>query len=206
MKIEAVVFDIGNVLIEWKPEKHYRKWLGAARQDAFFEAFDFHELMNEIDAGAPFSETVAKAAAEQPAYSAEILMLRDEWLTLAGGVMHRSVRLLRALRAAGVPVFALSNFGSENFRWSAAAHPFLNEFDRAYISGDMGLRKPFEAIYAAVEADCGVAPERLLFGDDRDDNLATAQARGWQTHRVDSEGSWAQALVSHGLLSEEAAR
>jgi HAD superfamily hydrolase (TIGR01509 family) len=206
MSVEAVIFDIGNVLIEWQPERYYTKRLGQARQEAFFAGYDLHGLMNDIDAGAPFGESIAEAAGKHPEFAEELLILRDEWLLIASTVMHRSVRLLRALKAAGVPVFALSNFGSENFRWSAEAHPFLQEFDRAYISGDMNMRKPFADIYAAVEADCGIAPERLLFGDDRDDNLATARARGWQTHRVDSEESWAQALVSHGLLSEEAAR
>ncbi|WP_273486214.1 HAD family hydrolase [Lentibacter algarum] len=204
--IEAVVFDIGNVLIEWQPERYYAKRLGKARQEAFFAGYDLHGLMNEIDAGAPFGASIADAAAAYPMFGEELLMLRDEWLPMTDHVMHRSVRLLRALKTAGVPVFALSNFGSENFRWSVEAHPFLQDFDRAYISGDMKMRKPFDEIYAAVEADCGIAPERLLFGDDRDDNLATARARGWQTHRVDSEDSWAQALVSYGLLSEEAAR
>lgn len=204
--IEAVIFDIGNVLIEWNPERHYAERLGPERQKAFFAAYDFHDLMNEIDAGAPFSETIAKAAEARPEWRTEILMLCDEWLPMTDYPMHRSVRLLRALKARGIPVFALSNFGAENFRWSAAAHPFLAEFDRQYISGDMGLRKPFAEIYAAVEADCGLPPSRLLFGDDRDDNLSTARARGWQTHRVDNEESWAQALVSHGLLTEEEAK
>lgn len=206
MSVEAVIFDIGNVLIEWQPERYYTKRLGVKRQEAFFAGFDLHGLMNEIDAGAPFSASVAEAAEKHPEFAEELLILRDEWLLIASNVMHRSVRLLRALKAAGVPVFALSNFGSENFKWSAEAHPFLTEFDRTYISGDMNMRKPHDEIYAAVEADCGIAPARLLFGDDRDDNLATARVRGWQTHRVDSEASWAQALVSHGLLSEEAAR
>lgn len=204
--IEAVVFDVGNVLIEWQPERYYAGRIGKARQEAFFAAFDFHGLMNEIDAGAPFSQTVAETAARHVEFEAEILMLRDEWLALTDFPMHRSVRLLEALKAKDVPVFALSNFGAENFQWSVEAHPFLQSFDRAYISGEMGMRKPHAEIYAAVEADCGIAPERLLFGDDRDDNLATARARGWQVARVDSEAVWAQALVSHGLLSEEDAR
>lgn len=204
--IEAVVFDIGNVLIEWNPERHYAQRLGQARQEAFFDAFDLHGLMNEIDAGAPFSETIAKAAEANPAWRNEVLMLRDEWLEMTDYPMHRSARLLRALRAKGIPVFALSNFGAENFRWSAAAHPVLQEFDRAYISGELGQRKPFPEIYETLEQDSGIAPARLLFGDDRDDNLSTARARGWQVARVDSEAHWAQALVSHGLLTEEEAR
>lgn len=206
MTIEAVVFDIGNVLIEWQPERYYDRRIGRARREAFFGAFDFHGLMNEIDAGAPFSEIVAERAGAHPEHAAEIMMLRDEWQEMAGTVIDHSVRLLGALRAKGVPVFALSNFGAENYGWSAEAHPFLRAFDRAYISGEMGMRKPHAEIYAAVEADCGIAPERLLFGDDRDENVAAAQARGWRVVRVDSAGHLAQALVSHGLLTEEEAR
>ncbi len=206
IRIEAVIFDIGNVLIEWQPERYYDSRIGRARREAFFGAYDFHGLMNEIDAGAPFSEIVSEQARAHPEYAAEIGMLREEWLEMAGTVIDRSVRLLGALKTKGVPVFALSNFGAENYGWSAEVHPFLRSFDRAYISGEMGVRKPDAEIYAAVEADCEVAPERLLFGDDRDDNIAAARARGWQTVRVDSAGHLAQALVSHGLLTEEEAR
>ena len=64
--IEAVVFDIGNVLIEWQPERYYAKRLGKARQQAFFAGYDLHGLMNEIDAGAPFGGSIAEAAAAHP--------------------------------------------------------------------------------------------------------------------------------------------
>ena len=205
MTVEAVVFDIGNVLIEWQPERYYDRRIGRQRREAFFGAFDFHGLMNEIDAGAPFSEIVAARAQAHPEHAAEIVMLRDEWLEMAGTVIDHSVRLMEALRAKGVPVYALSNFGAENFGWSAEAHSFLRSFDRAYISGEMGMRKPHAEIYAAVEADSKIAPERLLFGDDREENVAAAQARGWRAVRVDSAGHLAQALVSHGLLTEEEA-
>ena len=58
---------------------------------------------------------------------------------------------------------------------------------------------------ALVEADCGLAPARLLFTDDRADNIAAAQARGWQTHPFQGWQGWAQRLVAEDLLTEKEA-
>lgn len=205
MQVEAVVFDIGNVLIEWQPEAYFDRTVGPERRAALFEAVDIHGMMDRIDAGHHFGDAVAATARAYPAFKEEILWFHDRWTQLAQPAIDHSVRLLRALRAAGVPVFALSNFGVQNFPMSAAQFRFLNEFDRRYISGEMRLIKPDPAIYAAVEADCGIAPGGLLFTDDRSDNIATARARGWQVHRFEGPEGWAKCLVDRGLLSAEEA-
>lgn len=204
-QVEAVVFDIGNVLIEWQPERHYDRLVGPTRRQAFFEAFDFHGLMNRIDEGAPFRATIDAAAGAHPDWAEELGILRDNWCDLAQPAIPHSVRLLRALRARGIPTFILSNFGADNFPETEAQFPFLREFDRRYISGRMGMRKPDPAIYRAVEQDSGLAPQALLFADDRDENIAAAQARGWQTHLFETPGDWADCLVDVGLLTGDEA-
>ncbi|MFU1478761.1 HAD family hydrolase [Roseovarius sp. C7] len=204
--ISAVLFDIGNVLIRWAPEVHYDRRIGPDRRRAFFAAYDFYDLMNRIDAGAHFHDTITDAAAATPDWADELAILRDEWAELATPAIDHSVRLLEALKANGTPVFALSNFGAENFPLSVATFPFLDLFDRRYISGDMKLAKPDPAIYAAVETDCGLPPEALLFADDREDNIAAAAARGWQTHLFTTPQGWADRLVQHGLLTKEQAQ
>ena len=102
-----------------------------------------------------------------------------------------------------MPVFVLSNFGAENFPLSQAQFPFLTEFDRFYISGRMKMRKPDPAIYAAVEADCGLPAQSLLFADDRAENIDAAHARGWQTHLFTTPESWADCLVAAGLINRK---
>jgi 2-haloacid dehalogenase len=206
MQIDAVIFDIGNVLIEWQPEKYFTREIGADASDRFFAEVDIHGMMTRIDEGGVFSRMVEETAASHPDWRAEILQFRDRWTEIAQPSIPASVTLLRALRKRGMACYALSNFGAENFPLSEAQFPFLAEFDRRYISGEMKLAKPDPAIYAAVEDDCGIAPERLLFTDDRDDNIAAAAARGWQTHLFDGPRGFAQALVSHGLLTEEETR
>ena len=204
-QVEAVIFDIGNVLIEWQPERYFDRVIGADNRRAFMAEVPFFDMMNRIDEGAPFGPTVEATAQAHRDWADAIRLVRDRWCDLAQPAIPHSVRLLRALRARGVPVFVLSNFGAENFPDTAAQFPFLHDFDRAYISGRMGMRKPDPAIYAAVEADCGIAPESLFFADDREDNIEAARIRGWQTHLFQTPAGWADCLVRAGLLTEDEA-
>ena len=205
MRPDAVIFDIGNVLIEWRPERFYDAEVGEARRRALFGAVDLHAMNDEVDRGADFRETIYATAEAHPEFRDEIRLWHDRWIELARPEIPKSVALMRALQARGVPVFALTNFGIGSFEVARAHYPFLDAFDRAYVSGHMGVIKPDDEIYARVEADCGLPPERLLFTDDRADNIAAAAARGWQTHRFTGPEGWARRLVEAGLLDEREA-
>ena len=201
MTPQAVIFDIGNVLVEWQPEVYFDRTYGRARREALFAGVDLHEMNLSIDAGADFASTLDDWAARHPAWSREIGDWKENWIKLASPLIPRSIRTLRALRAKGVPVFALTNFGEANFAYAQSQYVVLNEFDREYVSGRMKLIKPDPAIYAAVERDCGIAPGGLIFVDDRPENIAAAAARGWQVHLFDGPEGWAAKLVALGLLT-----
>lgn len=205
MSVEAVVFDIGNVLITWNPERHYDATVGEARRREMFAAVDLHEINDRVDRGAPFRETIEQAARDYPSFHDEILMWYHQWIHMAQPAINHSVSLLRALRAKGVPVFALTNFGVESFEFAETKYPFLTEFDKTYVSGRMGCVKPHSLIYEMLEADCKIAPHNLLFADDRQENIDTARARGWQVHLFDGPKGWAQRLVAENLLTKEQA-
>lgn len=205
MAVEAVIFDIGNVLIEWQPERHYDRVIGEARRREMFAAVDLHAMNDRVDQGENFLAMVQECAAAYPEFHDEIMLWHDDWLHMASPSIPKSVALLRNLRRRGVAVFALSNFGVETFDIALPVYPFLGEFDRSYISGHMGITKPDPQIYAQVEADCGLAPESLLFADDRVDNIEAAAKRGWQTHLFDGPEGWAERLVHEGLLGKEEA-
>lgn len=204
-KINAVIFDIGNVLIEWQPERFFDSVIGAERRRAMFAAIDLHAINDKVDLGENFHDTIIGAAKANPDWHDEVMLWHDRWIEMAAPAIDRSVRVLRALRAADVPVFALSNFGIQTFDIAKPAYPFLTEFDRSYISGHMGVIKPDATIYQMVEDDCGLDPATLLFTDDRLDNIAAARARGWQTHVFTGPDGWADRLVAEGLLTQDAA-
>lgn len=205
MAIEAVVFDIGRVLVDWNPEGFYDARLGRERRERFFAETAVTAMNDEIDRGAPFRETVMAHAARHPDWADEIIHWHDSWDQMIGPDLPQTGRLLLTLKARGVPVFALSNIGDETFAIAAARYPILEQFDRAYVSGRLRLIKPDPRIYAAVETDSGLAPGTLLFTDDRADNIAAAAARGWQTHLFEHPEGLAARLVAEGLLSAEEA-
>lgn len=205
MQIKAVIFDIGNVLIEWQPERFYDAVIGQERRKQMFDVVDLHGMNDRIDRGGDFKTIVMEEADKTPEWRDEIQMWYGRWIDMATPTIDHSVRLLRALRRKEIPVFALSNFGIRTFEIGVENYPFLEEFDRRYISGHMGVIKPEPAIYEMVEADCGVPTEALLFTDDRQDNIDAAAARGWQTHLFEGPEGWAARLVEAGLLTNEEA-
>lgn len=206
MTVDAVVFDVGNVLIEWQPERAYDRLIGPEKRQQMFAELDLHDMNNDVDLGAPLKDRVYAFAEDNPAWRDEIRLWHDNWFDLAGPAIDHSWRLLRALRAKGIPVFVLSNFGDDIWDRASEVFDVLKEFDRYYVSGKLGHVKPFNRIYEIVEEDSAIEPDRLLFADDREDNIAMARARGWQTHLFDGPQGWADRLVSEGLLTPEDAK
>ncbi len=196
------MLDIGNVLIHWNPERVYDARLGKAARKRFFEETNIHQMNLDLDRGADFKPSVEALAAKHPEWHDEVMLWHDRWLDFARPAIDHSVRLMAALQAKGVPVFALSNFGIGPFDIACRAYPFLKGFDRSYISGYMKTIKPEPAIYAALEQDCGLAPDHLLFTDDRPENIEAARQRSWQTHLFEGAEGWARTLIHAGLLEE----
>ncbi len=198
--IEAVVFDIGNVLLEWRPDAFYDAHLGRDRRRAFFEETGIEAINEEVDRGAAFKPTIYALADAHPAWADEIRMWHDRWLEIASPDIPVSAAILRQLKAQGMPVFALSNFGVGTFEIAEQAYPILTEFDRRYVSGYLGVIKPDPRIYEILEDDCGVDTAGLFFIDDRPENIEAATARGWQGHIFDGHESLRARLTAEGVL------
>ena len=206
MTIQAVIFDIGNVLIGWQPEQFFDRVIGEERRKGFFAAVDLHGMNDKIDAGANFHDTLNQTAVDNPEWETEIHIWRDRWIDLAAPLIPHSERLMSALQAKGVPVFSLTNFGIQTYDLAAQTYPFMRKFDRDFISGHMGVIKPDPVIYQMLEDASGLSGGALLFADDRQDNIDAAHARGWNTHLFEHPQGWANRLVHEGLLSRDEAQ
>lgn len=205
MTPKAVIFDIGNVLIEWQPERFFDTQIGEDKRRALFAAIDLHAMNDRVDCGENFTSVLTETAARNPAFKAELDIWHDRWLDMASPAIDHSVRLMTALQARGVPVFSLTNFGIQTYVLAATRYPFLSAFDRDFISGHMGVIKPDVRIYEMLEEGSGLKGADLLFTDDRAENIDAAAARGWQTHLFEAAQGWADRLVAAGLLTEKEA-
>lgn len=201
--IDAVVFDIGRVLLEWEPEAFYDRKIGPERRKALFAECNLYEMNTAIDLGEHSRDVAYDHAERFPAWADEIRLWHDNWIDMASPDIPGSAIILRALKAKGVPIFALTNFGANTLEWAKTRYSVLTEFDTEFVSAKLGLMKPDPAIYEHVENQSGVAPERLIFTDDSPANVAAAGKRGWKTHLFEGPLGWASRLVEEGLLAHE---
>ena len=110
MSTKAVAFDLGGVLIDWDPRYLYRKLLAdEAAMEEFLATVCTPEWNAEQDRGRPFAEGVAELAGRHPEHAVAIAAYHERWPEMVAGDIPGTVEVLADLRAAGVPLYALTN-------------------------------------------------------------------------------------------------
>jgi 2-haloacid dehalogenase len=201
MATDAVVFDLGGVLIDWDPRRLYRKLLaGEAAVEEFLATVCTPEWNAEQDRGRPFAEAVAELVERHPAHAAAITAYHERWTEMLGGEIPGTVAVLAELRAAGVPLYALSNWSAETFRLTRGRFPFLEWFDGLVVSGEEGVTKPDRRIFELLIERFGLVPAATLFVDDSAANVTAARDLGLDAVRFRGAGGLRRDLAARGLL------
>jgi 2-haloacid dehalogenase len=152
------------------------------------------------DLGVSFADMVAARSAEYPDAAHHIRHYAENFADSIPGPVPGSLELVERLDCAGVPLFGISNFGSDAWAQFRPRAPIFNRFRDIVISGHERLAKPDPAIFTLAVARFGVLPEQCLFVDDRADNVRAAQDCGMAGHVfADSKGLEAE-LVRLQLL------
>ncbi|HEY3345618.1 MAG TPA: HAD family phosphatase [Anaerolineaceae bacterium] len=179
----AIVFDLGGVLIDWNPRYLYRRFFPDDPQamERFLAEIHFSEWNVVQDAGRPFAEAIPEKCAEHPAY-AELIRAYDTcYEETVGGPIQPVVEILGALRQAGYPLYALSNWPQETFVRVRPKYAFFEWFDQIFISGEVKLVKPDARFYHWMLARIGRGAGECIFIDDSPVNIAAAERLGFQT-------------------------
>jgi len=200
-----VVFDLGGVLIDWEPRRLYRKlFAGDEAAMEWFLAEVCPPAWNlEQDRGRPFAEAIEEAAARHPDWRRLIEAYHQRWIEMIGGPIRPSVDLLEALHAAGRPMVALTNWSAETFPLvrDDPTYGFLGRFDEIFVSGELGMVKPEEAIFRHLLEATGRPAEACYFIDDSPNNVDTARSLGLHAHRFTDAPGLERWLIEHGLLA-----
>jgi 2-haloacid dehalogenase len=181
--IEAIIFDYGNVLLEWNPRFVYNRYFpdDPEGMEHFFKEVNFADWNMQQDKGRPFKEGVAVLSREFPHYSHLIQAYHDLWIDSVGGAIAGTVDLLKRLKQAGYPVYGLSNWSAETFPHMRERHDFFDLFDDMVISGEVGHVKPEPQIFQILLDKIGKPAEECLFIDDSLANIQQAQKLGFAT-------------------------
>lgn len=201
--VDAVVFDLGNVLINWDPQPAIAAGVGEERARKFLsgDEFDFGSWNHAQDAGRTFAEAEREATASYPHLAEEIRSYRAHFAESLRGQIDGTVEILRQLHAAEIPLIALTNWSAETFPVALDKFDFLDLFEDIIVSGEEGVAKPdpeiFEELADRVRHlgsldDC-------VFVDDRLANVQAATIAGMDAIEFTSPEELRADLLVRGL-------
>ena len=198
--VDAVVFDLGNVLIRWDPHAAIAPAVGPEEATRFLadEAFAFPEWNHAQDAGRDWQEAEDAAVAAHPHWEPAIRGYRQNFPASLTGQIDDTVALLEELHAAGVRLYALTNWSAELFPAALDRFAFLDLFEDIIVSGEEAVAKPDPEIFEVLEDRIGHALDDCVFIDDSPRNVEAAAAPAWTPSTSPTPGTCARTYACAG--------
>lgn len=179
-KYSAIVFDLGNVLIDidYSEQEKYLNSLEPGFAGIFASNFKKNvSLHKELEKGLLSEDDFISG------------MLKDLGGKITGEtfknvysgiftVNNKMAELLSTLKNK-YKLILLSNTNEIHRKYGWGEYDFLKYFDEMILSHEAGTAKPDPAIYEQTEKAAGLPPEELIFIDDLEENVEAARKRGW---------------------------
>jgi len=201
MTPHSVIFDVGRVLFDWDLRYLFAKLIDdSERLEWFVTHVVTPEWHFQHDAGRPLAEMLPERKAEFPDHAPLIDAYAARFNETIPGPMPGSLELVERLDDAGVPLFAITNFGHEFWEAFRPTQPVFDRFRDIVVSGTEKLMKPDPAIYSLAIERFGIDPAGALFIDDVAANVAGAESVGIAGHQFKDAGALEAELVSRGYL------
>ena len=174
--VRGVVWDFGNVLIQWDPRPAIVAGVGEAEADRFLAAedFDFMAWNHLRDAGATWDDGVAEVRRTHPHWAEHAAAYRTNFELSLIGPVPGTAELISELDAAGVRQLGLTNWSHEFYPAAPRLFPVLDLLDDVVVSGTERVAKPDPVIFEIAVARSGLSAADLVFVDDSEANVDAA--------------------------------
>lgn len=175
-----IVFDIGNVLVDYRPvdyllakgfdEATVRRIVKASVLSPYWEHFERATLTTEeaLRAFVSLDPGIEKELYEAYGNIHGMLLIRDY-----------AVSWVKALKAAGYHVYCLSNYSRKAYDECRDSVAFMEFMDGGLLSFQAGVTKPDPEIYRMFLKQYGLAAEDCIFIDDTERNVEAARSLGF---------------------------
>lgn len=174
-----IIFDFGNVLVKWEPERVYGEYFGdEAKTWWFLRHVTDNDWRLRIDAGESQDVCIAELQSKFPEYSEAIAIYRDRWREMLTGEMPGMRQLLHELQAANYHLYGLTNWSMETFPEAREHFGILQMIDRYVVSGAEGLVKPDHQLFQVLLDRYGLKATDCTFVDDNAVNVEAARELG----------------------------
>jgi FMN phosphatase YigB (HAD superfamily) len=201
LKIQALLFDLGGVIIDIEFERVWQSWA----RDAACPVESIRRSIGQDETYLRY-ECGEILLADYFAYlrGAMSVSLTDEqllagWNEIFVGEMPGIATVLRDLEPR-IPLYAFSNTNRAHEEvWSVRFADVLKPFQKVFVSSTIGLRKPDRASFDHVVGEVGVPASSILFFDDTMENVVGARAAGLHAAHTRSTAEIVAALGRYGL-------
>ncbi len=176
-----IIFDFGNVLVQWHPEVVYGEYFGdEAKAWWFLRHVADMDFRQRIDAGESMEDCIREKQAQYPEYEQAVELYRSKWREMLTDEVPGMREVISELRARNYEIFGLTNWSMETFPEARAHFGILQMIDRYVVSGAEGLVKPDPRLFQVLLNRYGLKSEDCSFVDDNPDNVAAAKGMGMQ--------------------------
>ena len=177
--IKNIVFDLGNVLISFKPSEYFdnKKYPQTIKSKIISDIFNSKEwklLDNGELTTEEAIESIAKSSSLNHDEISHIFKLRTEIMF----PLDQNVRLLPELKKRGFRLYFLSNFPIDIFEEIKTGYYFFKHFDGGIISSEVKFSKPDIRIYQILLEKYSLNSSDCLFIDDIEENVKAAELAG----------------------------
>ena len=194
---EALLFDLGRVVIDFDFNRAFSGWARHARcdQKLISEGFRHDTAYERHERGEIDSKEFFANVRESLGIDISDAQLLEGWSSIFVGEMPGVSKLL-AKAAESLPLYAFTNSNRAHEEcWSKQFSDILSNFKQVFVSSTIGLRKPEAKAYDYVVKEIGVSADRIVFFDDLLENIEGARACGLQVVHVRSDADVADALA-----------
>ena len=179
--MDNIIFDFGNVLVQWHPELVYGDYFGdEAKAWWFLRHVADNDWRLRIDAGESTDACILELQARYPEYREAVALYRSRWREMLTGEVPGMREVLSQLTAEGsrYEVYGLTNWSMETFPEARERFGILRMIDRYVVSGAEGLVKPDPRLFQVLLDRYGLCAADCTFVDDNPDNVAAARGMG----------------------------
>lgn len=176
-----IIFDFGNVLVQWHPELIYTEYFGdEAKAWWFLRHVADNEWRGRIDAGEPTADCIAELQARYPEYTKAVALYDERYFDMLTDEVPGMREVITDLKNRKHEIYGLTNWSMETFPIARKKFGILQMIDRYVVSGAEKLIKPDPRLFQVLLDRYNLKAEECTFIDDNPDNVAAAQKLGMQ--------------------------
>jgi putative hydrolase of the HAD superfamily len=201
--IRNIVFDLGNVLLSWKPvefllQSGYDEETTRFILSAVFRSQTWLSLDNgDITKNEAIDIMASKSSLRRDQIESLFNLCAQIIFPL-----HNNIKLLPELKKQGFKLYYLSNYPLEFFNETKSRYDFFKYFDGGIISAEVNKSKPDPAIYRIFLDRFSLDPFTCLYIDDIDSNVRSAEFLGMKVIHLGEQDSLMSKLLDFGVKLE----